>query len=383
MFPVLLNPINSFAVKFLFVLLRISTVNNLLSRTVEYSYQAANTASGSAVLPSSNRFTLNRSKLVKRRTDISFSGSTVIGSVPINALARMRHLRWAVLLFFPSRISFELFSDIFHPFRRVPSNARLPPRDGIGLELVLRKVRASRGEGENARTIVTCEPNVYPLHRRATRPIRSFVPHFSPPFLFFFPSPPLSSRWKFAGDGTSGEAGTLASFCSVSGRVNEDEREETRAETKSAKPTSNSRHADTERSPRPFHACAHPSVPVLSAFHSAQLHPADTLSPLSSPAPPPLPAPPTARRPDPPSPSTHYHFDSPPPRGSLLTLLLLCSNSVSLSSHFLLFPPPPFVYPFVSFVEERKETFVAFPSPSITVTYVSAHSLFLSFSSSP
>lgn len=100
--------------------------------------------------------------------------------------------------------------------------------------------------------------------------------------------------------------------------------------------------------------------------------------------PPPLPAPPTARRPDPPpSPSTHYHFDSPPPRGSLLTLLLLCSNSVSLSSHFLLFPSPPFVYPFVSFVEERKETFVAFPSPSITVTYVSAHSLFLSFCSSP
>lgn len=40
----------------------------------------------------------------------------------------------------------------------------------------------------------------------------------------------------------------------------EDEREETRAETKSAKPTSNSRHADAERSPRPFHACAHPSV---------------------------------------------------------------------------------------------------------------------------
>lgn len=102
-------------------------------------------------------------------------------------------------------------------------------------------------------------------------------------------------------------------------------------------------------------------------------------SPLCLRLPPPLPAPPTARRPDPSSPSTHYHFDSPPPRGSLLTLLLLCSNSVSLSSHFLLFPPPPFVYPFVSFVEERKETFVAFPSPSITVTYVSAHSLFSPF----
>lgn len=336
MFPVLLNPINSFAVKFLFVLLRISTVNNLLSRTVEYSYQAANTASGSAVLPSSNRFTLNRSKLVKRRTDISFSGSTVIGSVPINALARMRHLRWAVLLFFPSRISFELFSDIFHPFRRVPSNARLPPRDGIGLELVLRKVRASRGEGENARTIVTCEPNVYPLHRRATRPIRSFVPHFSPPFLFFFPSPPLSSRWKFAGDGTSGEAGTLASFCSVSGRVNEDEREETRAETKSAKPTSNSRHADTERSPRPFHACAHPSVPVLSAFHSAQLHPADTLSPLSSP-PPPL----SPRRP-------LLVAPTPPPPLRLITTLIHHHRG-DLFSLFSFFVPILFLYPRISF----------------------------------
>lgn len=335
MFPVLLNPINSFAVKFLFVLLRISTVNNLLSRTVEYSYQAANTASGSAVLPSSNRFTLNRSKLVKRRTDISFSGSTVIGSVPINALARMRHLRWAVLLFFPSRISFELFSDIFHPFRRVPSNARLPPRDGIGLELVLRKVRASRGEGENARTIVTCEPNVYPLHRRATRPIRSFVPHFSPPFLFFFPSPPLSSRWKFAGDGTSGEAGTLASFCSVSGRVNEDEREETRAETKSAKPTSNSRHADTERSPRPFHACAHPSVPVLSAFHSAQLHPADTLSPLSSPAPPLSPRRPLLVAP------------TPPPLRLITTLIH--HHRGDLFSLFSFFVPILFLYPRISF----------------------------------
>lgn len=383
MFPVLLNPINSFAVKFLFVLLRISTVNNLLSRTVEYSYQAANTASGSAVLPSSNRFTLNRSKLVKRRTDISFSGSTVIGSVPINALARMRHLRWAVLLFFPSRISFELFSDIFHPFRRVPSNARLPPRDGIGLELVLRKVRASRGEGENARTIVTCEPNVYPLHRRATRPIRSFVPHFSPPFLFFFPSPPLSSRWKFAGDGTSGEAGTLASFCSVSGRVNEDEREETRAETKSAKPTSNSRHADTERSPRPFHACAHPSVPVLSAFHSAQLHPADTLSPLSSPPPPLSPRRPLLVAPTPPLP-----FDSLP---------LWFTTTAGISSHsspslfqfcfsILAFPslsPSSFRLSFRFFRRGKKGNFRRF-----SISFYHCHVRFstfsfLSFSSSP
>lgn len=93
---------------------------------------------------------------------------------------------------------------------------------------------------------------------------------------------------------------------------------------------------------------------VLSAFHSAQLHPADTLpfvfvSRLSSHHPllPLIP------------PFTHYHFDSPPPRGSPLfsscSFFSLCSNFVFLSS-----PSPP--YPFVSFVEKRKET-LAFPSP--------------------
>lgn len=185
MFPVLLNPINSFAVKFLFVLRRISTVNNLLSKTVEYSYQAAN-VSGSAVLLS-NRLTLNRSKLVKRRTEISFSGSTEIGSetVPINALARMRHLRWAVLLFFPSRISFELFSDIFHPFRRVPSNARLPRCNGGCYERRRRFVARARTRGRSS-------PIRASIRFIVTRPMQTpLVPHFSLLSSFFFPFPLL------------------------------------------------------------------------------------------------------------------------------------------------------------------------------------------------
>ena len=117
--------------------------------------------------------------------------------------------------------------------------------------------------------------------------------------------------------------------------MNEDEREETRAETKSAKPTSNSRHADTERSPRPFHACAHPSVPVLSAFHSAQLHPADTLSPLSSPAPPLSPRRPLLVAP------------TPPPLRLITTLIH--HHRGDLFSLFSFFVPILFLYPRISF----------------------------------
>lgn len=171
----------------------------------------------------------------------------------------------------------------------------------------------------------------------------------------------------------------LLLFCS--GRVNEDEREETRAETKSAKPTSNSRHADTERSPRPFHACAHPSVPVLSAFHSAQLHPADTLSPLSSPAPPLSPRRPLLVAPTPPplrliTTLIHHH------RGDLFSLfsffvpILFLYPRISFSFPLLL----SFILSFLSSRKERKLSSLF--HLRITVTYVSAHSLFLSFSSS-
>lgn len=74
-------------------------VNSLLSKTVEYSYQAA--ASGSAV-SLFTRSILSKLKLVKRRTEISSSASIEIGSCgPINALARIRHRRCAVLFFLP------------------------------------------------------------------------------------------------------------------------------------------------------------------------------------------------------------------------------------------------------------------------------------------
>lgn len=157
---------------------------------------------------------------------------------------------------------------------------------------------------------------------------------FSPfPLFLSFPSSFLAMKIRGRRNLRRSGNPRLLLFCS--GRVNEDEREETRAETKSAKPTSNSRHADTERSPRPFHACAHPSVPVLSTFHSAQLHPADTLSPLSSPAPPLSPRRPLLVAP------------TPPPLRLITTLIH--HHRGDLFSLFSFFVPILFLYPRISF----------------------------------
>lgn len=136
--------------------------------------------------------------------------------------------------------------------------------------------------------------------------------------------------------------------------MNEDEREETRAETKSAKPTSNSRHADTERSPRPFHACAHPSVCSIR-FPFRATSPC-RYTPLCLRLPPLLPSPTTP--PDPPlsliTTLIHHH------RGGLHSSLRAPSSPFVPILFF--YPPLSPLYPFVSLVEKRKET-LAFPSP--------------------
>lgn len=104
---------------------------------------------------------------------------------------------------------------------------------------------------------------------------------------------------------------------------------------------------------------------VLSAFHSAQLHPADTLpfvfvSRLSSHHPllPLIP------------PFTHYHFDSPPPRGSPLfssrSFFSLCSNFVFLSS-----PLPPLSFRFSRRKKKGNSRFSI--SVSLSRTFLHVH----------